>query len=233
MPQITNAHQASVSMTKVFATQARVLLNVVPVTVTAENGNSLSTYGFLDNGCTDTLIDHELADQLNLEGTLQRIGIKTIRKSEESIESQRVSFTLSPADGCGRDIEVNEAYVLPDLNQSGQILPESVDVSEYPHLKDLTFPEVDIKRVSIIIGSNVPAAHLQDEVRIPPDNNGPFGYRFPLGWSIAGPLTCSIRGQALVNFLSVGIDDQIERFWKIEDYGASNADDKPLSIEDR
>lgn len=231
--QSTNVHQASVSTTEVFAPQARVLLNVVPVTVTAENGNSLSTYGFLDNGCTDTLIDRELADQLNLEGTLQRIGIKTIRRSEESIESQRVSFTLGPVDGCGRDIEVNEAYVLPDLNQSGQILPDSVDVSEYPHLQDLTFPEVDIKRVSIIIGSNVPAAHLQDEVRVPPDNNGPFGYRFPLGWSIAGPLTCSGRGQASVNFLSVGIENQMERFWKIEDYGASKSDDKPLSIEDK
>ena len=146
------------STTEVFAPQDRVLLNVVPVTITAEDGNSLSTYGFLDNGCTNTLIDRQLTDELNLEGTLQRIGIKTIRKSEESIESERVSFTLGPVDGCGRDIEVNEAYILPDLNQSGQILPDSADVSEYPHLQDLTFPEVDIKRVSIIIGSNVPAA---------------------------------------------------------------------------
>lgn len=232
-PQTTNIHQASVSTTEVFVLQGRVLLNVVPVTITAEDGNSLSTYGFLDNGCTDTLIDRQLADQLNLEGTLQRIGIKTIRKSEESIESERVSFTLGPVDGCGRDIEVNEAYVLPDLNQSGQILPDSVDVSEYPHLQDLTFPEVDIKRVSIIIGSNVPAAHLQEEVRVPPDNNGPFGYRFPLGWSIAGPLTCDAKGKTSVNFLSVGMEDQMERFWKIEDYGASKSDDKPLSIEDK
>ena len=122
--QTTNVHQALVSTTEVSATQARVLLNVVPVTVTAANGNSLSTYAFLDNGCTDTLVDRELADQLNLEGTLQRIGIKTIRKNEESVESQRVAFTLSPVDGCGRDIEVNEAYVLPDLNQAGQILPD-------------------------------------------------------------------------------------------------------------
>ena len=93
---------------------------------------------------------------------MQRIGIKTIRKSEESIGSERVSFTLGPVNGCGRDIEVNEAYVLQDRNQSGQILPDSVDVLGYPHLQDLTFPEADIKRVSIIIGSNVPAAHLQD-----------------------------------------------------------------------
>ena len=38
----------------------------------------------------------------------------------------------------------------------------------------------------------------------------------------------------MVNLLSVGLqtEDQIERFWKIEDYRATKASDKPLSIED-
>ena len=61
-----------------------------------------------------------------------------------------------------------------------QVLPETVDVSEYPHLQDLTFPEVDLHWVSIIVGKNVPAVHLQNEVRVPPDNDGPYGYRCPL-----------------------------------------------------
>ena len=84
-------------------------------------------------------------------------------------------------------------------------------------------------------GNNVPAAHLQNEVRVPPDNNSRYGYRCPLGWSLAGPLTNRTKGKAAANFLSVGIQpvDQIERFWKIEDYGAAKESDKPLSIEDR
>ena len=176
-----------------------------------------------------------IADLLNLKGTSEQIGIKTIRGSEESVETQRVSFTLGPAEGCGSDIEVDEAYVLSDLNQMEQVLPETVDVSEYPHLQDLTFPEVDLHRVSIIVGNNVSAAHLQNEVRVSPDNNGPYGYRCPLGWSLAGPLTNRERGKAAVDFLSVGIQpvDQIERFWKIEDYGAVKESDKPLSIDYR
>ncbi|XP_022784666.1 LOW QUALITY PROTEIN: uncharacterized protein LOC111325175 [Stylophora pistillata] len=234
-PPAGNKHQSSVSSGCISTERAQVLLNVLPVTVTTENGASLSTYGFLDNGCTDTLIDSELADQLNLEGPLEQISIKTIRNKEELIGSKCVSFTLSPVEGCSRDIDVNEAYVLPDLNQSEQILPEKVDFKDYPHLQDLTFPEVDMKRVSIIVGNNVPAAHLQNEVRFPPDENGPHGYRSPLGWSIAGPLNSSRRKQASVNFLSVGTqhEDPIERFWKIEDYGATRTGDKPLSIEDK
>lgn len=50
----------------------------------------------------------------------------------------------------GSDIEVDAAYMLSDLNQTEQVLPETVDVSEYPHLHDLTFPEVDLHRVSVI-----------------------------------------------------------------------------------
>lgn len=75
------------------------------------------------------------------------------------IDSRCVSFTLSPADGYGEDIDGNEAYVLLRLDQSGQVLPETVDVSKYPHLQDLKFPEVDLKRVSILVGSNIPNAH--------------------------------------------------------------------------
>ena len=108
-PQTSNNHQAAISSTEVYTARAQVLLNVVPVTVTVEDGNSLSTYAFLDNECTDTLIDRELAGRLSLKGTSEEIGIKTIRGSEESVETQRVSFTLSPVEGCGSDIEVDEA----------------------------------------------------------------------------------------------------------------------------
>ena len=130
---------------------------------------------------------------------------------------------------------MNEAYVLPKLNQYEQVLPEAVDVSKYPHLQDLRFPEIDVKRVSILVGSNVPNAHLQREVRAPAEKNKPYGYRYPLGWSIAGPLTDTRRKGASVNFISVGqhADNLIERFWKIEDYGTTKQGGKPLSVEDK
>ena len=103
-PQASNNHRAAISLTKVSTARAQVLLNVVPVTVTVEDGKSLSIYAFLDNGCTS-----------------EKIGIKTIRGNEESVDTQRVSFTVGPAEGCGSDIEVDEAYVLSELNQTEQV----------------------------------------------------------------------------------------------------------------
>ena len=51
------AYNTAISLTGVSTARAQVLLNVVPVTVTVEDGNSLSTYAFLDSGCLVFTID--------------------------------------------------------------------------------------------------------------------------------------------------------------------------------
>lgn len=62
--------------------------------------------------------------------------------------------------------------------------------------------------------------------------NGIYGYRFPLSWSITGPLNSRQRKQATVNFLSVGAqpEDPIELFWKMKDYGVPKTGNKPPSV---
>ena len=70
-------------------------MNVVPVIITAANGNTVSTYAFLDSGFTDTLIDRGLVDHLAIQGIPAQIGINTTKNSGKVIESNRVSFTLS------------------------------------------------------------------------------------------------------------------------------------------
>ena len=103
-----------------------------------------------------------------------------------------MSFTLTSVDSSGKSIDVSEAYVLPNLNQSRCTLPEQIDTIEYPHLRDVEFPEVDIKRVSILVGNNIPCAHLQKEVRVPEDKKkGPMAVVIP--WAGAfGVLMVSI-----------------------------------------
>lgn len=197
----------------------QVLLNVVPVTITSENGKATSTYAFLDNGCTDTLIDQELGNLLQIKGTPEDIQINTITASDQPRKAQRAKFTLSPIDRSGDSLE--SAYILPDLNQSGRVLPGQAEVSHYPHLQDLEFPDVNIKRVSILVGSNLPMADIQKEVRAPEDKkNGLFAYRFPFGWSLSGPLDINGIRTSSANFISLdrSLNDQVERFWAVEDY---------------
>ena len=49
-----------ISSAGLSTTETQVLLNVVPVIITSANGNTVSTYAFLDSGCTDSLIDRGL-----------------------------------------------------------------------------------------------------------------------------------------------------------------------------
>jgi len=84
--------QTSINSASVSTTKAQVLLNVVPVTISTENGDSLSTYAFLDNACTNTLIDKELAYHLGLEGISEQIRIKSVTNSEDIVASRCVSF---------------------------------------------------------------------------------------------------------------------------------------------
>lgn len=94
VPPAGNKHQALVSANGVSTRTAQVLLNVQPVNVTSENGDFLFTYAFLDNGCTDTIVDRELSDQLNLEGTFEQI-IKTVSGFQQP---------LLPCSGCQNHI---------------------------------------------------------------------------------------------------------------------------------
>ena len=106
--QPTNTHPevkprvASVSSAGIGASKNTVLLNVVPVVITEENGNSTSTYAFLDTGYTDTLIDCKLAEYLYMQGTPEQIEINTIASSYYVVDSKRVLFTLTSTDGLGK-----------------------------------------------------------------------------------------------------------------------------------
>ena len=207
------------------------MLNAVPVIITAANGNTVSTYAFLDSGCTDTLIDCGLVDHLGIQGIPEQIGINTITNSGKVVESNRVSFTLSSVVSFGESIEVSKAYVLPDLNQSQRALPERIDFCNHFHLCDIEFPAVDIKRVSILVGNNIPYAHIQKEVRVPQHaRNGLYGCHYPLGWCVCSCYGAKNPQGVSVNFVSVDHKpiDLIEKFWKLEDFGAVKSGEKSL-----
>ena len=58
-----------------------------------------------------------------------------------------MSFILTLVDSSGESIDISEAYVVPNLNHLRCTLPEQIDTIEYPHLRDVKFPEVDIKNL--------------------------------------------------------------------------------------
>ena len=68
-------------------------------------------------------------------------------------------FELQSATGTGEIIKVEEGLVSKMFNIPERCLPDDIDNSCYPHLKDIDIPEVLIKAVSVLIGKDVHYAH--------------------------------------------------------------------------
>ena len=82
---------------------------------------------------------------------------------------------------------MEEGLVSKKFNIPERCLPEDIDNSCYPHLKDIDIPGVQVKAVSFLIGKVVDYAHEVFEVRKPssPDNHLKT-LRRPLGWVVTG-----------------------------------------------
>ena len=79
---------------------------------------------------------------------------------------------MQSATGTGEIIKVEEELVSEKFSIPERSLPEEIDNSCYPHLKDIDIPEVQVKAVSVLIGKDVDYAREVLEVRKPnsPDN---------------------------------------------------------------
>ena len=89
--------------TKTTASPRTILLHVVPVRIIAPQGNSITTYGLLDNASRGTIISKDIANILRLEGQKELVSVNTImEKTEEEFEFVR--FQLQSAKGVGEAI---------------------------------------------------------------------------------------------------------------------------------
>ena len=64
--------------TKTTASSRTILLHVVPVRVIAPQGNSITTYGSLDNASRGTIISKDIANILCLEGQKELVSVNTV-----------------------------------------------------------------------------------------------------------------------------------------------------------
>ena len=127
---------------------------LLPVKVIAPSGASLTTYTLLDNASRGTIISKNIANSLGLKGPPQLVTVNTVvEKTSEHF--QLVRFELQSATGTGEIIKVEEGLVSEKFNILERCLPEDIDNSRYPHLKDIEIPEVQVKAVSVLIGKDV------------------------------------------------------------------------------
>ena len=68
-----------------------ILLHVVPVKVLTKNGDSVTTYGLLDNASRGTVVDVKLAEKLNVKGTKQSVKFELVSLFLQAAEAREES----------------------------------------------------------------------------------------------------------------------------------------------
>jgi len=182
------------------------------------------------------MIDCSLVKLLNIKGAPSKLSLTTVNNADVEEEAVKVDFKIAPV-GSQNDyfIDVNSTWAVKDLTIPLKHTRMSRSVEQWPHLQQVCFPEVERKKISILLGTNI------QEVFIPLDMkrgkpNEPLAIKSCLGWSIlGGSSNMQSHSQGQVNLIGsedVSLNNQLEEFWKIESYGTTKSETKPLSVED-
>ena len=168
-----------------------VFLQVIPVKVISNSGNQITTYGLIDSGSDIKMIDPSIVKLLNIEGAPSKLTLTTVNNADVE-EGVKVNFKIAPVDSQNDHVlNVNSAWAVKDLTIPLKHTKLSKSVEQCPHLRQVSFPEVERKKISILLGTNIQEVFIPLDVRRGKPND-PIAIKSCLGWSILGaPQMCS------------------------------------------
>ena len=222
------------------------LLAIIPVTIKARTSNEcLTTYAFIDNGCGAVFCTKELNRVLKTKSRKTKLVIKTLN-SEEMVNTEIILDDLQLGSIDGHDfIDLPAVYMKDAMPVTVKDGPTQKDMSQWNHLKHINLPEprnIDIPKVSLMIGINVPAASTPLEM-LAGKLGDPYAIRTPLGWLVYGlPGKLKDRVKS-VNYCTVDngsiydgkdyLDEQLKQYINMDFNERLSNEKQALSTEDR
>ena len=120
-------------------------------------GVKVSTFALLDSGSQTSLILENFADAIGLDSENGPLQLDTINSSGRPVRSRKVSFHVgAPGRGgseASAQIAVEEAWTVPQLNLPPQKVTRAM-IQDFPHLNNLSIPEVNSEDVTVLLGSS-------------------------------------------------------------------------------
>lgn len=216
--------------------EKRVCLRVVPVRVQGcGNSRIAETYALLDDGSDVSLCDLQLLEQLGLSGIERQFPLSTLNKEDHEQSGREVSLQITSLDATG-SISLPRVWSVDKIPVSEGSFSVRDDVKRWSHLSDIDLPQIDRRKVMLLIGGDCPDAFwVLDERR--GTGNEPYAVKFLLGWTLLGPVGPAHQtGRAHVNLVH-SKDDllqlQVERFWR-SDFSDCLAESRvSMSLEDK
>ncbi|XP_065190905.1 uncharacterized protein LOC135821835 [Sycon ciliatum] len=202
-------------------------LRTLPVVL--RNGDrNLRVNALLDDGSTQSYVNTEVADQLNLQGPMKRVSISTLNGAVESFESMPVDLLVESVDG--KFISPFSAITTSHVTGTLKPYDWTVESSQYHHLLDIPFEQPATRQIDMLIGLDHAELHYSlEEVR--GDQGEPVARRTALGWTCVGPVSGS-SDHHRTHFSRVddgNLEMLVRRMWEVEEPRRQS----PLAANDR
>jgi len=177
-------------------------MTILPVLVKTST-SIISTYAFIDNGCGAVFAERRLQMAMRTRTKPTKFVLKTM-SSQDVFETQVIEDTMQVGNIDGTHfIDLPTVIVKDGLPVTIEDMPSQDDLAKFRHLSHIKLPSLThncIPRVSLMIGSNVPAATLPLEVASGTEGD-PYAIKTPLGWMIYGlPGKFEQQNEVNVNF---------------------------------
>ncbi|XP_055613505.1 uncharacterized protein LOC129759945 [Uranotaenia lowii] len=220
-----------------------VLFRIIPVILYGSK-KSLNTFAFIDDGSELTLMEDQIAKELDLDGPTQSLCLRwTSGTHRTESASRRISLDISGTD------EQSKRYRLANIRtvESLQIRPQTLDMMEmrkkFKHLQNIPIQSYENACPRIIIG--LEHAKLGHPFKSREGNlDEPIAVKSCLGWTVYGKCSNNLSTTLYVNQHSLlkcpcektndeDLNLLMKNFFAIDNLGLNKSDNVIMSREDQ
>lgn len=160
------------------------LFKYVPIILYGQN-RIVSTYAFLDDGSSVTVIEQSLADELELEGQPEPLCLKwTSNESRVEDDSQRIEIDVSGKRSSKR--YRLKARTIKSLDLPEQTLTKKRAANSLKDINNLSIDWYTNVKPRILIGLDNAKLTITNDVRLCAENDNLFAGLTKLGWVVYG-----------------------------------------------
>ena len=216
------SHTMTMHATKQPKVANELVLQTVPVIL--KNGNKrFVVNALLDDGSTKTYVNSDIAAELNLKGTLERVNIGVLNGRSELLEKMPVEFDLESING-KVDMKIH-AFTADRVTGNMKAINWRSFANKWDHLKVVAFPIIGARPIiDILIGIDYADLHCSIQER-KGKSGEPIARLTPLGWTCVGHINGLMQRSVQTNFIRTYNTKEIElqeingtlaKFWEIE-----------------
>ncbi|XP_065368835.1 uncharacterized protein LOC135961266 [Calliphora vicina] len=164
-----------------------ILFQIIPIKL-YNDGKEVTIYAFIDDGANATILDWDIANQLNLHGTPDTLKLQWLNGRSSCESTEIVNVLVSAVDDNINKYEMRKIYLSKNLELPTQSIVKNQLIANYPHLANIPVNEYISRRPKMIISIAHAFLTVPNEVIENPSNYGPIVIKCKLGLIIYGPV---------------------------------------------